>query len=264
LSGGNTFENIIFASSGVQFSDSTIQTSAGINEATCNELYVSLTNSNTITGETIFDYENINIINELATSTDIQGTLINWNDINSTGRTNIINFSQNSGNGGLSLYNVSSTQPVTELFYSSRSQFQLYTPLSFSDTTQQNTAYIPQSVTAGSYTNSDITVNSEGQITTIANGTSSGISEATANSLYASLTNSNTITGETIFDYSNTNIINELATPTDTQGTLINWNETGGTGRTNIINFAQNSGNGGLSLYTVSSTQPVTELFYSS
>jgi hypothetical protein len=44
--------------------------------------------------------------------------------------------------------------------------------LQFPDTTQQTTAYIPQSVSAGSYTNSNLTVNSKGQITAISNGTS--------------------------------------------------------------------------------------------
>jgi hypothetical protein len=54
----------------------------------------------------------------------------------------------------------------------------LYTPLSFSDTTQQNTAYIPQTISAGSYTNCDLTVNSQGQITSISNGSGGGSSNA--------------------------------------------------------------------------------------
>jgi predicted ATP-dependent Lon-type protease len=51
-------------SNALEFFDGTTQTSAGISETTADGLYASLTNANIITGETIFDYSNTNIINE--------------------------------------------------------------------------------------------------------------------------------------------------------------------------------------------------------
>jgi hypothetical protein len=53
--------------------------------------------------------------------------------------------------------------------------------IQFPNSSQQTTAYIPQTITSGSYTNTNLTVNNQGQITAISNG-SSGPTTYTINS----------------------------------------------------------------------------------
>jgi hypothetical protein len=108
--------------------------------------------------------------------------------------------------------------------------FYIPSTIQYVDGSFQNTAYIPHSVTAGSYTNPNITVNSQGQITAITNTTFT-ITSNTGTNAWSFL-----ITGQsygTIFSY-------QLYSP------VANLTTTSQTGLTFPMNFGAVGNNGSL------------------
>ena len=94
--------------------------------------------------------------------------------------------------------------------------------LQFPDTTQQTTAYIPQSVSAGFYTNTNLNVKSKGQITANLNGIS-GPTNFTITSITGTSTWSFSIPSQlygTIFSYHLYSSICGLRTASQTNLTI--------------------------------------------
>jgi hypothetical protein len=198
FNGLNTYNQLVKINVGLEFSNG-IQTEAfipGVVTALtipqANTLYAQLAAANTLLNTNLFSNSDIMPSLPLPSTDTPFGFATYWNFSESFGETDFYNFAQD-GAGGYHFYTANTTA-FTFLGSITPSYLTLTQPILFEDTTVQTTAFKPTGVTAGTYVNPQIQVNSDGLIEDIQNGGGSFITGTEANAQYLSLNDSEGVT----------------------------------------------------------------------